>query len=226
MCRQEDFFDYLTVMLNNSNLPQNNINNYLKNINFLNSELQIISRNKPNSSDEYYINLDLKSNFKNAMSIESKQINKLIKNKNQVDKNNLYFSLASFNLYKSIYNSLYSRNEFTSKELYYCTKFDTQSNAVNLIINSLKESSDTLYLDGYILNLKNFAIADLFNFYIELRDARGIVFASKLFKNIDIAGNLGVYSAKKVYLPFLSKEYELFNTDLSNITWYYTYDFV
>lgn len=79
MCRQEGFFKYLTVMLNNSNLPQNSINNYLKNINFLNSELQIISRNKPNSSDEYYVNLDLKSNLKNAMSIENKQIHKLIK---------------------------------------------------------------------------------------------------------------------------------------------------
>lgn len=226
MCSQKDFFDYLTVMLNNSKLPQNNINTYLKNINFLNNELQIISRNTSNSAYEYYINLDLKSNLKNAMSIESKQINKFLKNKNKFLKNNLYFSLASFNLYKSIYNNIYVRNEFASKELYYCTKFDTQSNTINLIVNSLKESSDTLYLDGYILNLKNFAIADLFNFYIELRDARGIVFASKIFKNIDIAGNLGVYSAKKVYLPFLSKEYELFNADLSSITWYYTYDFV
>lgn len=226
MCSQKDFFEYLTVILSKSNLPKNNINNYLKTINFLNSELKIISRNKSNSSDEYYVNLDLKSNLINAMSIENKQIYKFLKNKNQFDKSNLYFSLASFNLYKSIYSSLYSRNEFTSRELYYCTKFDTQSNTINLIINSLKESSDTLYLDGYVLNLKNIAIADLFNFYVELRDARGIVFASKIFKNIDIAGNLGVYSAKKVYLPFLSKEYELFNTDLSNITWYYTYDFV
>ncbi|MDO7205143.1 hypothetical protein Q5M85_14395 [Paraclostridium bifermentans] len=88
------------------------------------------------------------------MSIENKQIHKFLKNKNQFNKNDLYFSLASFNLYNSIYNSLYYRNEFISKELYYCTKFDTQSNTVNLIINSLKESSDTLYLDGYILNLK------------------------------------------------------------------------
>lgn len=226
MGSQKDFFDYLTVMLNNSNLPQNSINNYLRNINFLNNELQIISRNTSNSADEYYINLDLKSNLKNAMSIENKQIYKFINQKNQLNKSNLYFSLASFNLYSSIYNNLYSRNDFTSKELYYCTKFDTQSNTINLIVNSLKESSETLYLDGYILNLKNFAIADLFNFYIELRDARGIVFASKIFKNIDIAGNLGVYSAKKVYLPFLSKEYELFNTNLSTVTWYYTYDFI
>lgn len=139
------------------------------------------------------------------MSIENKQIHKFLKNKNQFNKNDLYFSLASFNLYNSIYNSLYYRNEFISKELYYCTKFDTQSNTVNLIINSLKESSDTLYLDGYILSLKNFAIADLFNFYIELRDARGIVFASKLFKNIDIAGNLGVYSPKKPIFLFKAK---------------------
>jgi hypothetical protein len=226
LCSQKVFFEYLKVMLNNSNLSKNNINSYLKSISFLNSELQTISRNNPHSTDEYHINLDLKSNLKNAMSIENKQISKFANQKNQLDKSNLYFSLASFNLYSSIYNNLYSRNDFTSKELYYCTKFDTQSNAINLIVNSLKESSETLYLDGYILNLKNFALADLFNFYIELRDARGIVFASKLFKNIDIAGNLGVYSAKKVYLPFLSKEYELFNTDLRTVTWYYTYDFV
>lgn len=226
MCNQKIFFEYLTVILNNSNLPKNNINNYLKSISFLNSELQTISRHNPHSTDEYHINLDLKSNLKNAMSIENKKISKFVNQKNQLDKSDLYFSLASFNLYNSIYNNIYSRNDFTSKELYYCTKFDTQSNAINLIVNSLKESSETLYLDGYILNLKNFAIADLFNFYIELRDARGIVFASKIFKNIDIAGNLGVFSAKKVYLPFLSKEYELFNTDLSTITWYYTYDFV
>lgn len=226
MCNQKIFFEYLTVILNNSNLPKNNINNYLKSISFLNSELQIISRNNPHSTNEYNINLDLKSNLKNAMSIENKKISKFVNQKNPLDKSDLYFSLASFNLYNSIYNNIYSRNDFTSKELYYCTKFDTQSNAINLIVNSLKESSETLYLDGYILNLKNFAIADLFNFYIELRDARGIVFASKIFKNIDIAGNLGVFSAKKLYLPFLSKEYELFNTDLSTITWYYTYDFV
>lgn len=226
MCSQKDFFEYLTLMLTNSDLPKSNVNNYLKTINFLNSELQVISRDNFNSTNEYYVNLDLKSNLKNAMSIENKQISKLLKNKNQFDKSNLYFSLASFNLYKSIYSSIYSRNEFTSRELYYCTKFDTQSNTINLIINSLKESSNTLYLDGYVLNLKNIAIADLFNFYVELRDARGIVFASKIFKNIDIAGNLGVYSAKKVYLPFLSKEYELFNTDLKNVTWYYTYDFI
>lgn len=226
MCSQKDFFEYLTLMLANSDLPKSNVNNYLKTINFLNSELQVISRDNFNSTNEYYVNLDLKSNLKNAMFIENKQISKLLKNKNQFDKNNLYFSLASFNLYKSIYSSIYSRNEFTSRELYYCTKFDTQSNTINLIINSLKESSNTLYLDGYVLNLKNIAIADLFNFYVELRDARGIVFASKIFKNIDIAGNLGVYSAKKVYLPFLSKEYELFNTDLKNVTWYYTYDFI
>lgn len=226
MCNQKIFFEYLAVILNNSNLPKNNINNYLKSISFLNSELQIISRNNPHSTNEYNINLDLKSNLKNAMSIENKKISKFVNQKNPIDKSDLYFSLASFNLYNSIYNNIYSRNDFTSKELYYCTKFDTQSNAINLIVNSLKESSETLYLDGYILNLKNFAIADLFNFYIELRDARGIVFASKIFKNIDIAGNLGVFSAKKLYLPFLSKEYELFNTDLSTITWYYTYDFV
>ncbi|EPZ56343.1 hypothetical protein H477_2589 [[Clostridium] sordellii ATCC 9714] len=168
------------------------------------------------------------------MILEYKLFTKYINNINNIDssfskqnlQNILSSKLESFNLYKYLYDNLFSRDSQSTTEIYFCEEFFLENNTINLIINSIKKDKNILYLDGYMINLKKVPLSSLFNFYLELRDNRGITFANKLFKNIDICGNLGVLRSKKVLLTFLPTEYELFGSDLSNITWYYTYDFI
>lgn len=245
MADKFEFINYISKSLDKYNLSSDTIGFYTQYISDILSKYNLYLKNNfiLNSrykdyelldlENKYTINSNLKYDFKNAMYIEyslfTKYVNTLSstyeKEYKDIILNMLNSILASFNLYNNLYNSIYNRNNLSRTEILCCKEFIILDNTLNLIVNSIKEEGNTLYLDGYILNMKTVPLSRLFNFYLELRDARGISFASKLFKNIDIAGNLGVYKGKKVFLPFLDNEYDLFGSDLSNVTWYYTYDF-
>lgn len=243
---KSDFIEYLIKNIDTFKLPPNLFCEYMTNINIIKNNIDIpysifknIYDNKSyytilNLESSYKINYDLKSDLKNAMNLEYQIFNEYMSNMcNLSDKTTkdlfqfiLNSKLMSFNLYNSLYNHMYNRDSEKTTELYYCKEFALQDNTINLIINNIKENQNVLYVDGYIVNLKLVPLSRLFDFYLEIRDSRGIPFASKTFRNIDIAGNLGVFKSKKVLLPFLDKEYNLFDVELSNLTWYYTYDFV
>ncbi len=245
MTNKLEFINYVYKSLDKCNLDSDTICAYKEHINAILNKYNFNFRNKfildnkyKNSElldleNKYTINSNLKSNLKKAMYIEYNLFNRYVdilssiyeKESKNIVLNMLNSILASFNLYNNIYNNIYNRTHLSRTEIFCCKEFVILDNTLNLIVNNIKEEGNTLYLDGYILNMKTIPLSRLFNFYLELRDARGISFASKLFKNIDIAGNLGVYNGKKVFLPFLDNEYDLFNSNLSSVTWYYTYDF-
>lgn len=240
-----DFIDYLIKNINTFRLSKNLLNEYMNNINIIKNNINVpseifrsIYNNRVyskiiNLESSYTVDYDLKSNLEKAMKLEYQIFNEYMNNTpNLIDKTTkdvfqiiLNSKLISFNLYNSLYRHLYERDSDKPTELYYSKEFTLQDNTINLIINNIKEEQNVLYVDGYIVNLKTVPLSRLFDFYLELKDYRGIPFASKTFRNIDIAGNLGVFKSKKVLLPFLDKEYSLFGADLSNVTWYYTYDF-
>lgn len=92
---------------------------------------------------------------------------------------------------------------------------------MNLIVNNIFEEKNTLYLNGYLLNLTEDTIKDINNFKIELKDATGRVFAKKIFKRIDINGGLGSFEGEKILITFFEEEYDLYNINIGNVTWDY-----
>ncbi|GAA0104921.1 hypothetical protein UT300013_15440 [Paraclostridium sordellii] len=240
---KKEFLEYISDYLTCYKLQSNKSKDYLQTINSINKIINDIHKSSSytnsystffNLENSYCITHNIKVDLKNAMILEYKLFTKYLNNINKIDssfskqnlQNILNSKLESFNLYKSLYDKLFSRDSQSTTEIYFCEEFFLENNTINLIINSIKKDKNILYLDGYMINLKKVPLSSLFNFHLELRDNRGITFANKLFKNIDIGGNLGVLRSKKVLLTFLPTEYELFGSDLSNITWYYTYDFI
>ncbi|CEP40931.1 Uncharacterised protein [[Clostridium] sordellii] len=240
---KKEFLEYINDYLTCYKLQSSKNKYYLETINSINKIINDIHKSSnyinscstfSNLENSYCITHNIKADLKNAMILEYKLFTKYINNINNIDssfskqnlQNILSSKLESFNLYKSLYDNLFSRDSQSTTEIYFCEEFFLENNTINLIINSIKKDKNILYLDGYMINLKKVPLSSLFNFYLELRDNRGVTFANKLFKNIDIGGNLGVLRSKKVLLTFLPTEYELFGSDLSNITWYYTYDFI
>lgn len=240
---KKEFLEYISDYLTCYKLQSNKRKDYLQTINSINKIINDIHKSSSytniystffNLENSYCITHNIKVDLKNAMILEYKLFTKYLNNINKIDssfskqnlQNILNSKLESFNLYKSLYDKLFSRDSQSTTEIYFCEEFFLENNTINLIINSIKKDKNILYLDGYMINLKKVPLSSLFNFHLELRDNRGITFANKLFKNIDIGGNLGVLRSKKVLLTFLPTEYELFGSDLSNITWYYTYDFI
>lgn len=240
---KKEFLEYISDYLTCYKLQSNKSKDYLQTINSINKIINDIHKSSSytnrystffNLENSYCITHNIKADLKNAMILEYKLFTKYLNNINKIDssfskqnlQNILNSKLESFNLYKSLYDNLFSRDSESTTKIYFCEEFFLENNTINLIINSIKKDKNILYLDGYMINLKKVPLSSLFNFHLELRDNRGITFANKLFKNIDIGGNLGVLRSKKVLLTFLPTEYELFGSDLSNITWYYTYDFI
>ena len=110
-------------------------------------------------------------------------------------------------------------------EIYYNNEFNVSRDNLDLIVNSIREDRNTLYLDAYILNLKNIPLSQIINFNITLRDTNGKVFAQKTFDQLDIGMRLQPYEGKRIFLPFFSNEYSLFETNTANLSWNYTYNF-
>lgn len=245
MAKKKDFIDYLIKKLDNTNLPRNTIKHYKETIN----EIKTIESSILRSSIGFYIKkvdlellclesnyslyYNLESTLKNAMYLELNLFNKYLNiysnicdtSFKHIVLNILNSKLISFNLYNDIYNNLYIRSNSQNNELYCCHEFFAFDNELNLIIHNIVEEGNMLYVNGYVFNQKPVPLSMILDFKLELKDSVGTIFASKVFKNIDIGGHLGINQGKKIKLAFLENEYDLNSSDLSNITWNYTYNF-
>ncbi len=112
----------------------------------------------------------------------------------------------------------------TRNEVFYGKEFNIEKDNLDLIVNSINEDNNTLYIDAYLINLKNNPISQVNNFKMELRDNSGRLLAQKTFDNVDIQGSIRPYEGKRILLTFFKDEYSLFNVDTNNITWNYTYN--
>lgn len=117
-------------------------------------------------------------------------------------------------------------NYLNRNSIYSARNFKVKKDSMNLIVNNIFEEKNTLYLNGYLLNLTENTINDINNFKIELKDATGRVFAKKIFKRIDINGGLEPFEGKKILLTFFGEEYNLYNINTSNVTLDYDYEII
>lgn len=117
-------------------------------------------------------------------------------------------------------------NYLNRNSIYSARDFKVKKDSMNLIVNNIFEEKNTLYIDGYLINLTEGAIEDINNFEIELKDAFGRVFARKIFKRMDINGGLEPFEGKKILLTFFGEEYNLYNINTSNVTWGYDYEII
>lgn len=110
-------------------------------------------------------------------------------------------------------------NIFTSND------FIIQTNNVNLIINNLYTNKNSLIIDGYIYNATNVTLSEITNFYLELLDSKGSIFARGIFDNIDISGSLYPNQGKRVTLSINDKAFNLKDVNLKSISWKFSYDY-
>jgi hypothetical protein len=245
MAIKKDFIDYLIKKLDKTNLSKNTIKHYKDTINeiktieisILRSSIALyISKVDPELlelENNYSLDYNLESTLKNAMYLELNLFNKYINIYSNICDtyfknivlNILNSKLISFNIYNDIYNNIYIRSDSQKREVYCCDEFFVLDNQLNLIIHNIVEEGNVLYVHGYIFNLKPVPLSMILDFKLELKDSRGIAFASKVFKNLDIGGHLGIHQGKRIKLAFLESEYDLNSSDLSRITWNYTYNF-
>lgn len=113
----------------------------------------------------------------------------------------------------------------------YSSKNKTKNNTeiknddLNLIIKSMDEESDTLYMDAYLLNLKSYELKSLSNLKVTLKDDKDRIVGNKVFNKVDIGKGLKPKEKVRVLLSFFSNEYNIFdNLDINNLTCEINYD--
>jgi len=111
------------------------------------------------------------------------------------------------------------------REIFYGRDFNIERDNIDMIVNSIYDENDRLYVDAYIVNLTDTALSQITDFNLILTDANGRTFAEKTFDYVDIGGSLRHYEGKRVNLSFEPSTYGLFGVDLSNINWNYTYNY-
>ena len=113
----------------------------------------------------------------------------------------------------------------TKSEIYGGYSFYTEQNNINLLVTSLYETSEGLFLDGYIYNTTKECFADITNFNLELTDSNGNLFASQTFNRIDLYGGIFPLQGKKVSLLFDVDSYNLEGANLKCISWNFKYNY-
>lgn len=113
----------------------------------------------------------------------------------------------------------------------YSSKNKTKNNTeikngdLNLIIKSMDEESDTLYMDAYLLNLKSYELKSLSNLKVILKDDKDRIVGNKVFNKVDIGKGLKPKEKVRVLLSFFSNEYNIFdNLDINDLTCEINYD--
>lgn len=113
----------------------------------------------------------------------------------------------------------------------YSSKNKTKNNTeikngdLNLIIKSMDEECDTLYMDAYLLNLKSYELKSLSNLKVTLKDDKDRIVGNKVFNKVDIGKGLKPKEKVRVLLSFFSNEYNIFdNLDINNLTCEINYD--
>lgn len=118
----------------------------------------------------------------------------------------------------------YKDGLFNRNEIYYGREFNIDRDNLDLIVNSIYEDRNTLYVDGYLLNLTDYPISRIDDFTLNLFDSNRRLFAQKTFYNVGIQGSLRPYEGKRVLFTFFYDEYSLLNADTNNISWNYNYN--
>ena len=96
---------------------------------------------------------------------------------------------------------------------------------VNLIIKSIEEEENILYVDAYLLNLKKYELKSLSNLKVVLKDNQNKVLANKVFNKIDIGKGLKSQEKMRILLPFFLNEYNvLYGSDISDLICEINYD--
>lgn len=113
----------------------------------------------------------------------------------------------------------------------YSSKNKTKNNTeiknddLNLIIKSMDEEDNTLYMDAYLLNLKSYELKSLSNLKVTLKDDKDRIVGNKVFNKVDIGKGLKPKEKVRVLLSFFSNEYNIFdNLDINDLTCEINYD--
>lgn len=113
----------------------------------------------------------------------------------------------------------------------YSSKNKTKNNTeiknddLNLIIKSMDEEDNTLYVDAYLLNLKSYELKSLSNLKVILKDDKDRIVGNKVFNKVDIGKGLKPKEKVRVLLSFFSNEYNIFdNLDINDLTGEINYD--
>ena len=96
---------------------------------------------------------------------------------------------------------------------------------VNLIIKSIEEEENILYVDAYLLNLKKYELKSLSNLKVVLKDNQNKVVGNKVFNKVDIGKGLKSQEKMRILLPFFFNEYNiLHDSDISDLICEINYD--
>lgn len=134
--------------------------------------------------------------------------------------------LRKYSIYVLLDKYLNRKNHIQREQIFYGKVFNVEQYNLDMIVNSINEDSKTLYVDAYLVNLKDVPIYEVNNLNLELIDANGRPFAKKNFVDLGIENGLNPYQGKRVFLSFFEDEYNLVNVNTSNISWKYTYNIV
>lgn len=96
---------------------------------------------------------------------------------------------------------------------------------LNLIIKSMEEEENRLYVDAYLLNLKSYDLKSISNLKVILRDNEDRIVGNKIFNKIDVGEGLKSKEKMRILLSFFSNEYDIFdNLDINDLTCEINYD--
>lgn len=151
--------------------------------------------------------------------------------------NIIYEGLLSFpyeevgKLKNEMKNQFKERRKILEGSRYIKTYFSKNKNNnnrnddLNLIIKSMDEEFNTLYVDAYLLNLKSYEIKSLSNLKVILKDDQDRIVGNKVFNRIDIGEGLKPKDRMRILLSFFSNEYNVFDDlDINNLTCKINYD--
>ncbi|WP_343348860.1 hypothetical protein [Terrisporobacter petrolearius] len=102
---------------------------------------------------------------------------------------------------------------------------NSRNDDLNLIIKSMDEEGNTLYVDAYLLNLKSYEIKSLSNLKVILKDDQSRIVGNKVFNKVDIGEGLKPKERIRILLSFFSNEYDMFEyLDINNLICEINYD--
>lgn len=102
---------------------------------------------------------------------------------------------------------------------------NNRNDDLNLIIKSIDEEANTLYVDAYLLNLKSYEIKSLSNLKVILKDENDRIIGNKVFNRVDIGEGLKPKDRMRILLSFFSNEYNVLDyLDINNLTCEINYD--
>ncbi|UEL47828.1 hypothetical protein [Terrisporobacter hibernicus] len=102
---------------------------------------------------------------------------------------------------------------------------NSRNDDLNLIIKSMDEEGNRLYVDAYLLNLKSYEIKSLSNLKVILKDDQSRIVGNKVFNKVDIGEGLKSKERIRILLSFFSNEYNMFEElDINNLICEINYD--